>query len=215
VAALLVLCATTLVAGIAPVSATTAAPTVRCKLLTLSNLPPGWTLSNPPVTDKGISGPCAVALNPKPQPGLTKAYVAFSDRGRLPLLAEELSSGPRVGARYRYVDAVLKSCTSMTFSFSGLHEKGTVRPLPFPGVGSSSSAFRISVPTALGVNLGIDLMVARSGPYAVVLEYAVMGTPSSTVLRAFVNQALAKVTGQGSTAPSPNEVPPKINPTFQ
>jgi len=213
--ALLVPCGSVLLAGIAPASATTAEKTVRSKLLSRSNLPAGWTLSNVPASNKGVSGPCAVALNPKPQPGLTVARVAFTDRGSPPLLAEELALGKRVRARYKYVNAVLETCKSLTFSIAGMQEKGTVRPLSFREVGSSSSAYRVTIPTTLGVNLAIDLVVVRSGPYALVLEYSVTGTPDSLVLRTFVNQALAKVTGVGSTAPSPDEVPPTTTPPFQ
>jgi hypothetical protein len=198
-----------------PASATTAQTTLRSKLLSLSDLPPGWTLSMLPASIKGISGRCVVALSPKPGPGLTAVDVEFTDRGQPPLLVEEVASGSRVRARYRYINSVLKSCGSLTVSFAGSHEKATVRPLAFPKVGSSSSAYRITLPTTLGSNVGIDLVVARSGPYALVLEYSAMGTPSTSVLRSFAHQALAKLTGVGSTAPSPNEVPPRITPAFQ
>jgi hypothetical protein len=82
-------------------------------------------------------------------------------------------------------------------------------------VGSSSSAYNITVPTTLGIKLGIDILIVRSGPYALIFEYSATGTPDSSVLRSFVHQALDKLTGVGSTAPSPDEVPPTTLPAFQ
>jgi hypothetical protein len=164
---------------------------VRGKLLSLSNLPAGWTLTNVPATNKGYSGPCAAALSPKPRPGLTEAYIAFTDRGRSPLLGEKVVFGKAVTNRYNYVNAVLKSCKYLTFALGGINEKGTVDPLSFPKLGSSSSAYTITVPTTLGVSVGIDIVIVRSGPYALVVEYSTMGTPDSSVLETFVHQALA------------------------
>ncbi len=213
--AALVLCVSVLATGTASASTTTTEAMVRGKLLSLSNLPAGWTLTNVPATNKGYSGPCAAALSPKPRPGLAEAYVAFTDRGRSPLLGEKVVFGKAVTNRYNYVNAVLKSCKYLTFALGGIDEKGTVDPLSFPKLGSSSSAYTITVPTTLGVSVGIDIVIVRSGPYALVVEYSTMGTPDSSVLETFVHQALAKVTGVGSTEPSPDEVPPTTVPPFQ
>ena len=210
-----VLCVCVLSAGIASASTTATEAMIRGKLLSLSDLPAGWTLANVPATNKGYSGPCAAALSPKPRPGLTEAYVAFTDRGRSPLLGEKVVIGKAATARYDHVNAILKSCKFLTFALGGTNERGTVDPLSFPKLGSSSSAYTITVPTTLGVSVGIDIVIVRSGPYALVVEYSTMGTPDSSVLETFVHQALAKVTGIGSTEPSPDEVPPTTIPPFQ
>ena len=158
--AALVLCVSVLATGTVSASTTTTEAMVRGKLLSLSNLPAGWTLTNVPATNKGYSGPCAAALSPKPRPGLAEAYVAFTDRGRSPLLGEKVVFGKAVTNRYNYVNAVLKSCKYLTFALGGIDEKGTVDPLSFPKLGSSSSAYTITVPTTLGVSVGIDIVIS-------------------------------------------------------
>ncbi len=187
--------------------------TTKSKLLSLSNLPAGWTVNNTPVNRNGLSGSaCLAGLTPGSKLGLTGAFVSFDVDGNPPLLGEELSTGKNIATQWRKVNARLATCKTLNFAgLGGTHNTGTIAPLPFPKVGSSSFAYAITVPIS-GVGVGIDLVLFRTGKYVCVVEYGGIGAPSSAVLLGFVNQALAKVTGKGSTTPLPNATPTTTTP---
>src|SRR5579862_7212705 len=87
----------TLVAIAPPTGAATSAQ-VKAKVLSLSDMPAGWSVDNP--SSGGITRTgCIKALN-SPGKGVVRAAAVFVD-GSVPAVAEALDGGKGAGARYR------------------------------------------------------------------------------------------------------------------
>jgi hypothetical protein len=149
------------------------------------------------------SAPClsSLAANPK---GWTYATEAFVQGTVIPALTEVLATGPQARQRWQSLAQAMARCQTATLTIEGAKVKATVRPLPFPRIASTSSAYAWGF-TISGLQIGLDLLLFETGTYAGYLTYSDLGPPAAATVRAFAGAAAAKAE-TGSTAPVPDAV---------
>ena len=177
--------------------------TLQARLLSTADLPAGWTAA--PVNPKAVqtSAPCLASV-PAKRTGWTYADAAFVEGVSVPNLGEVLASGPAVRQQWQALAHALASCRSATITVDGKKAKATVRPLAFPPVASTSSAYAWSL-TVTGVPIGVDLVLFETGSYAGYVSYSDLGAPPAVTVTAFVRAAVAKAK-TGSTHRVPDSV---------
>lgn len=190
---LMTLVAAVLLAVVYPTwaSAVTKAPTqkeLRARLLTVSNLPIGWSVDNQPASGGETLFPCLASFEEPKDEHFVSVTTQFQD-GPVPVFAERLtSSGSRVSGLFSSAVRALDRCRSVTLN--GQH--GSIGRMSFPLVGSASAAYAASF-TYEGTPAGLDLIIFRLGIYEGLLVYVDAGTPKVGAVEALVDRAVAKI----------------------
>ncbi len=201
--------------------AATLDPTLQGHLLSVADLPYGWSAA--PVTSaKGqlTTSACGAALVAVLSPagalsvpglaksplGPTSASASFGEGVGLPSLHEALASGAQAQEAWQRSGAALGGCRAVTFVYKGTKVVATVGPLALARFGLSSSAYAWTVRVA-GSRLGpdVDLILFRTADYYGYLSYLDVGPVPVPTVSAFARAAVAKAT-TGSTAPVPDSV---------
>jgi pimeloyl-ACP methyl ester carboxylesterase len=172
-------------------------------VLTVADLPPGWSLQRVDTTKSPVSGSCFANFAKHPT-GVTSSVSSFAQGSGPPTLVEVLATGPQARQMWRQLDRALAHCRRTTLILGGRSLKSTVRPLVFPKVGSSSSAYAWRFRIA-GVEIGFDMVIFRAGAYDGYVAYADFGSPDVATVKAFVDAAVAKAE-TSATAPVPATV---------
>jgi pimeloyl-ACP methyl ester carboxylesterase len=170
------------------------------RLLTVADLPAGW--SAVPVDPDSVktSAPCLSSLPTSPT-GYTYSVAAFVEGTAIPSVSEVLATGPQV---WQSLARALARCRTATLTIKGTKVQATLRPLPFPRVAGTSSAYAWGF-TITGIRIGLDLVLFETGRYAGYLAYSDLGPPAAATVQAFADAAVAKAQ-TGVTAPVPGEV---------
>jgi hypothetical protein len=183
--------------GIAtPVSAVTKAQ-LSARVLSLSNMPTGWSVSHSSQSSNTI--PCLDVLKSPVKHG-QKTSVDYED-GSLPALQEVVAAGQGEDNRYRLLNKTLAKCGSFSFSSDGQKVTGNIGAMSFPAVAKHSSAYAITL-SGGAVSAGADVVLFESGPYVVAVVYEDFGTPNPDEAQAFVQEAVAKVEGKPTVTPT-------------
>jgi pimeloyl-ACP methyl ester carboxylesterase len=177
--------------------------TVQDRLLSAADLPTGWAAA--PVSQQSVqtSAPCLPSLSSK-RTGWAYADAGFVEGTSIPNVGEVLASGPGVGNEWRALARALASCRSATLTIGGKKAKATVRPLAFPRVATTSSAYAWSL-TVSGIPIGFDLVLFETRSYAGYVSYSDVGEPPTSIVTAFATAAVDKAR-TGSTRPVPDDV---------
>ncbi|HEY5058372.1 MAG TPA: alpha/beta hydrolase [Gaiellaceae bacterium] len=195
VAVLAVLAATALLAS--GCGGRNTAAQVHNRVLTATDLPAGWSVvPTSPNSVKVADAPCFTSL-PKNPKGWTYSVAGFVEGTSIPSITEVLAAGPQVRQAWQRLDRALARCRTFTGAIGGKKFVGTVRPLSFPRVGSTSSAYLWAF-RLVGVKLGVDFVVFRAGAYEGYLTYSDLGRPDVATVKAYADAAVAKAT-KGST----------------
>jgi pimeloyl-ACP methyl ester carboxylesterase len=186
-----------LTSGCGGPSTASAAGTPRGRLLSVADLPAGW--SAVPAVQAGVqaSVPCLLGLPAHPK-GYTYTRAAFVEGTALPSVSEVLATGPQAQQMWQSLDRAMARCRTATFTTAGEKITATIRPLPFPRVASTSSAY-VWAFTTEGIRIGADFVLFQAGGYAGYLTYADLGPPAVATVQAFAAAAVAKAE-TGSTA---------------
>lgn len=173
------------------------ASTLQGRLLSVADLPAGWSAApaNPKLVQ--TNAPCLSSLPANPN-GWTYQVAGFVEGTSVPTLAEVLAAGPRVQQRWQSLSRALARCRTATITIAGTKATATVQPLPFPRVASTSSAYAWAF-TIAGIRIGFDLVLFSAGTYAGYLAYSDLGAPAVATVQAFAGAAVAKAK-TGSTA---------------
>jgi hypothetical protein len=165
-------------------------------LLTVDDLPAGWTAQQPTSSPGGTQTKCETSKTL----GATKATAQFAKGGLQPQFDEELVSTSQPTATYRWVVKSLDQCKSFSYTTGGLTLHATAGKTPFPTVGDASSAYTVTL-TVSGFSL-VDLMVVvRQGNVLAAMQYLNPGSADLLSAESFISVALAKLRG-GSSAGS-------------
>jgi pimeloyl-ACP methyl ester carboxylesterase len=191
VVALVVLMAmAVLTSGCGGPSTASAVGTARGRLLSVADLPAGWSVVPAIPESVQASAPCLLSLPANPK-GYTYARAGFVEGTSLPSVNEVLATGPQAQQMWLRLGRVMARCRTATFTTAGERIRATVRPLPFPRVASTSSAY-VWAFTSEGVRIGVDFVLFQAGGYAGYLTYADLGPPAVATAQAFVAAAVAK-----------------------
>jgi pimeloyl-ACP methyl ester carboxylesterase len=167
------------------------------RLLTVADLPAGWS-PTPASTKVGLSNtPCLSSL-PKHPKGLTYAAAAFVQGTSAPTFAEVLATGSHVQQVWKSLDSAMARCRTVTIDLGGTKVKSTVHPISFPRVGGTSSAYAWAF-TLAGIKVAFDLITFQARTYAGYVSYADLGPPRAATVKAFAGAAVTKA-AKGSTA---------------
>jgi pimeloyl-ACP methyl ester carboxylesterase len=174
------------------------AAALQSRLLSVTDLPAGWSAA--PTNPQAVraSAPCLSSLGAHPK-GWTYQAAAFVQGTAIPSLGEVLATGPQAQRAWQSLGRALARCRTATITIAGKKASVTIRPLPFPHAASSSSAYAWAL-TIAGIRIGADLVLFRAGRYEGYLTYSDLGQPAVTTMKAFVDAAVAKAE-EGSTDP--------------
>lgn len=196
-----VLATVAVLSGFPPLAGATSKASVKSLLLAVSDLPAGWTVNK-------ATGTGTVLAKNKCLAGLSKAIkdestgtAVFAENSLAPILLELLATGHGSVATYRKGVADLASCHTLKLSAEGKNLSGTVAPMSFPVIGTSSVAYSLAL-TLTSIPVGADLVLFRTGKYIGVVGYADLATPSVTTVEAFTKEAVAKAEGMAVSPPS-------------
>lgn len=196
-----------LAAGTGTSQAATLGATLSSRLLSVSDLPAGWSPAPTATTSvpEASSMPATSSSCIPKQRGLGLVSEAFVEGTSVPALGEALGSGAKARASWQQLRAAMANCRSATFTYDGKRVSATVQPLSLPSpalAGSSADQWSFSLD---GVSVGVDLVLFRAAGYYGYLSYSDLGLPLVPTVAAFARAAAAKVT-RGSTAPVPGSV---------
>jgi hypothetical protein len=176
--------------------------TVKARLLTVTDLPPGWTVANTGNGSAGGGAPTNSCLSGvhRPPKGSKKATVTFEREGTVPFLAELLATGRCMLDQYRKILTAVAKCKSLRITDSGKRISASMGQMSFPRLGTTSIAYSLAF-MITGVHAGFDLVLFRAKSYVGFVEFGGIGTPKITTVEAFTKEAVAKVEGHPVSPP--------------
>ena len=177
------------------------ASTAGARLLSVADLPAGWSATPARPHSVQADAPCLPSL---PANGVTSATAGFVEGTSTPALGEFLATGPQARQSWRRLSQALARCRTATITIAGTKAKVTIAPLSFPGLAGASPAYAWAFTTA-GIQVVSDSVLFQAGRYVGYVIYTGLGPPAVATVRAFVAAAVAKAEN-GSTARVPGGV---------
>jgi pimeloyl-ACP methyl ester carboxylesterase len=168
------------------------------RLLSVADLPAGWSAVPSGTPEPHTDAPCLSALSASSN-GWTYVSASFVQGPAIPNLGEVLATGPRAQQRWQALNSALARCQTATVTIAGTAARATIKPLAFPQVGSQSSAYAWTL-TMSGIRVSADLILFGAGAYVGYVSYSDLGSPPIAAVRAVADAAAVKAK-QGSTAP--------------
>lgn len=174
-------------------AAATATPDLKAALLTVTDLPAGWSTYQ---SSNGDNGPASCpALNNGPWKKLPQlADAGFSQGQTGPFLLEELASGgsDQVLAALQSFANATSTCSHFTGKSGSDTLDFTLAALSFPKYADATYAFAMTIKSGTGLSAGGDVVVARKG--SVLVEVTVFGFGSMPVSQVedLVGKAVSK-----------------------
>ncbi len=142
-------------------AATLSEAQLSTELLTVTQMPVGWTVSNPGTSD-GV-GCVHALLEPKGVEQTHSAQVYFLGTvDKLPRFDEKIATYSKVAVAYDKIIARINACHKLTGTFDGLKVKGTVGPVAFERVGNASASYAMTITDKRGT-LHYDYLITRKG----------------------------------------------------
>jgi hypothetical protein len=170
-----------------PATAATIPTTQRLQssLLTLGNLPPGWSKTNATTatTKSCYSNPIWKV------PYTARASAAFRMNDSVPQMVEQLASYPNAHAAYKQVVASLNRCSSFSETVAGQKIVGTISPVSNKRFGSESSSYTANL-TVQGTQLDQEFVITRKGSTLAAVAVGNYGAVDSQLLNQITAKAL-------------------------
>lgn len=165
---------------------------LQSKLLSVADLPPGWSVDN--AANEGTSSvpSCFQQLE---DVGTDEASeeVEISFQGSsegIPSLMESI--GPMTSAEFHDGVDILNGCTDVSFDVDGVPVTGTIGELSIEGVGDESGAWRMTFEIE-GIPLAFEFSATRVGSLGVLVAVADLGGVEDGLLDAMTAKAVAKI----------------------
>lgn len=190
-----------------PATAPTAftASELTARLLTVGDLPPGFTVDTDPRDTEGrISstdahcGPLVDLMNSdgRPPGAVADADASFTKAELGPNVATGLASFPSVQAAQSFLDTVsaaMKTCGSLTETDKdGSSYDFGVSPLAFPATGDAGNAIRMSADLG-GYPAQVDIVLARVGSTLLYVANTGLGGTDTGLTEEVAARAVAKL----------------------
>jgi pimeloyl-ACP methyl ester carboxylesterase len=176
------------------------AATMSSRLMSLSDLPAGWSVNPAPATSVLSKNQCLVGLGTNDGTKPVEATADFTRNSSLPLFHELLSSGRGLETQFKTAVKALTNCRSLTFTESGKKVHGTIVPLSLGNLGATSAAFTLSF-TISNINIVADLVVFKTHSYVGEVEYADIATPQNATVEALAQDSVMKAEGEAVSTP--------------
>ncbi len=182
------------------------------RLLSVSNLPSGWTAASPKTTTLDLPGSgCLAGRTAKSAANETTGSVAFYEGSGLPLLGDSLVSGPTVVSEFAKDVQTLASCRSLTFTQDKKKIHATITPIKLARVGSQSAAYTLDFSVS-GLHVVADIVLFATSRYVGEVVYADTASPQPSAVAAYATLAAQKADGKPviATATSVVSAPVRI-----
>jgi hypothetical protein len=158
---------------------------LQSSLLTIQNLPPGWSKTNAvtATTKSCYSNPIWKL------PYSAKASAAFRMNDSVPQLVEQLASYANAHAAYKQVVAGLNRCSSFSETVQGQKLVGTVSPISNKRFGNESSSYTANL-SVQGTQLDQEFVIARKGSTLAAVAVGDYGAVDSQLLNQLTTKAM-------------------------
>jgi hypothetical protein len=170
-------------------------PDLKAQLLTLADLPAGWSIDNSSSGDDPSTPPCLQRPDTKLHT-TDKANASFvKGSSGLPAFAQAIGYfGDKAAASGEFsADAVIfNGCKDVSFTSDGQKITGSIRPMSFPTFGDQSQAWGGTF-TAPGGTFGFDIFLMQKGAELESLVYGDLGPPDVKGLQTLAKSAADKM----------------------
>jgi hypothetical protein len=169
-------------------AASAATPKLSTKLLTIAQMPTGWSVVS---LKSGKVGCLGDLLQPKGVTLTSTASTNFSSKAGVPVVEEKLATYANTKTGYSKIVANLAACKHFSGSLNGQKiTGGTVRNISFSHYGNASEAFAVSY-TIQATTVHEDLLIIRDANVVMGISEGNFGPVNTSQLQGFVNKAVA------------------------
>jgi hypothetical protein len=161
---------------------------LQSSLLTIGNLPPGWSKTNAssPTTKSCYSNPIWKV------PYAAKARAAFQMNSSVPQLVELLASYPNAHAAYLQVVGNLNRCSRFSETVQGQKVTGSMSPVSNQRFGNESSSYTASL-TVQGTQIDQEFVIARKGSTLAAVAVSDYGAVDGQLLNELTTKAVRRI----------------------
>jgi hypothetical protein len=178
----------------------------QARLLTVADMPPGWTADTDDSTPGDGSGPGRADGNPfvcpTPLPAALRDAQGtgdsadpqvryIGDRGEN--FSETVSVVPTTSAAARGFGVITKYLTTCT-GFTEAGFTGTMAPFSLPAIGDGALGLQVTIDFR-GLPLAVDLVLARSGQDLIVMEHAAEAPLAHNLTTLLAQRAIDRLDG--------------------
>jgi hypothetical protein len=167
---------------------------VNSQLLTLSDLPAGWSVDNS--TSSGSLQGCNTKSFDAKSQETARGEAAYKNGTSVPSIDETIAAFPTPEkARTLYAEGtqVIEACKTFTITDNGQKYSGNAGQMSLgASYGDQTKAYQFTV-NVQGFNAGIDIVAVLKGSEVMLFEYADLGTPDLATVNGLVAKATAKL----------------------
>lgn len=169
-------------------SPATGAHVPRKQVLSLDDLPVGWSIARKVTNTTASLPPCyRAAASTKGAKKVAHAY--FAQGGKSPVLAQTIAYYPKSAVRkYRTAVKNLERCGKVSYRAKKIKVTGSVNATSFPALGDKSSAYTANLKVG-GLNLTLYLVIVRRTDELLTLSMGVSGAGDISVLTPIAHAA--------------------------
>jgi hypothetical protein len=165
---------------------------LQSQLLTLAEMPAGWSVDNTSTSGVSIKGCDTQVFESQPN----KAKAAFQGGASgYPATQETIVGYPADQAKADYTRVLnhFNACKSFTITYQGKGYSGTVGAMSLgQSYGDQSAAWQFSLDVS-GLTLGVDSVLVLKGNENMGFSYEDLGTPDLATVQGLVAKATAKL----------------------
>jgi hypothetical protein len=172
-------------------------PDLSPKLLTVHDLPTGWSVYTKTSSSSSGTPDCLNAITAPSATRVAKAEAEFTGGASgVPYLDEAIDAFPAGKAHDALlnIDNGVTGCKNISVNENGTTLTGSVGAMSFPSFGDESNAYQISLSAGQGgITIGFDIVVVRKGDLLMGILLGDLGSPDVDTLQKIVQTAIAKV----------------------
>jgi hypothetical protein len=170
------------------------APDLKAQLLTVADLPAGWSIGNSNGGDNTSAPSCVQRFDSELHTNV-KADASFVKGSDFPVFAQSIGYfGSNATARSKFSAGaeIYNACTDVSFTSDGQKVTGSMAAMSFPKFGDQSQAWDMTF-TVEGTTLVLDLVLMQKGAELEQVSYGDFGTPDLNELRTWAKSAADKM----------------------
>jgi hypothetical protein len=191
-----VLAVAVLAAGCTSVEHGKGAPDLKAQLLTVAELPAGWSIDNSNSGgDKTSTPSCLRRPLDSELHANAKADASFVRGSDFPWLNQGIAyfgDDATASAKLSTIAAILNGCKDLSYTSDGHKVTGSMGVMSFPNFGDHSQAWDMTL-TAEGTTVGFDLVLMQKGAELEQLFYGDLGWLDVTELQTLAESAADKM----------------------
>jgi hypothetical protein len=175
---------------------TSAPPNVTAQLLTLADLPAGWSVDNSSGSSTSSLKGCNTNSLDLKQQEIARSDASFKNGTSLPAIKEIIaafSTSARASSAYGESTQAVNACKTFAITDDGHTFNGNVGQMSLgTSYGDKTTAYQFTVDVQ-GFSLGIDIVAVLKGSEVMAFEYADLGTPDLQTVNSLVGMAASKL----------------------